>query len=444
VVVSAAVILDAAAPAPGTSALKMPLGWWRPAASVEPLTTSCLLLSLAAAAAGADDAYAIQVRRPARVGDQFDVHLIFEETRSQRVAPVGATLPAALPAALAVSMTSTAPATSIPRAATAPATTAAASAPITHAIKADLTCRVEVTDVNYRGDISLSITVGRFTALPEGKELAPPGKVIGVQSDGLDVSLALHGGTLSDEARTVLRHVHPLEYQLDELSFGSRVPRRAGESWAVNADSVAQMDSNVQFKVDPASVKGQVTLVGAEKAGIRLTDYRGVPLRVGEMMFNDEGFGTVKGKTDELYSCLFHRRFVTPELAYSETTAYPSDKLSAANMAAKLAVSTIADVRNTMFMSGLTAFPMAHWDVLGPAMRHHAALHVQFGLAVDVVAQFSVEIAFHFWPPEEITKDRARFAQLPLLTRFPQCAPLPSKAAASSPFPPPAERGPVW
>ncbi len=118
-----------------------------------------------------------------------------------------------------------------------------------------------------------------------------------------------------------------------------------------------------------------VMYFGAEKAGTRLTDYRGVPLRVGEMMFHDEAFGTVKGKTDELYSCLFHRRFVTPELAYSETTAYPSDKLSAANMAAKLVVSTIADVRNTMFMSGLTAFPMAHWDVLGPAMKRHSALH---------------------------------------------------------------------
>jgi len=118
-----------------------------------------------------------------------------------------------------------------------------------------------------------------------------------------------------------------------------------------------------------------VMYFGAEKAGIRLKDYAGVPLRVGEMMFHDGDFGTVKGKTDELYSCLFHRRFVTPELAHSETTAYPSDKLSAANMAAKLAVSTIADVRNTMFMSGLTPFPMAHWDVLGPAMKRQAGFH---------------------------------------------------------------------
>ena len=44
-------------------------------------------------------------------------------------------------------------------------------------------------------------------------------------------------------------------------------------------------------------------------------------------------------------------------------------------MAAKLAVSTISDVRNTMYMSGLTAFPRGHWQTLGPAMKRHAELH---------------------------------------------------------------------
>ncbi|MBI2422705.1 MAG: hypothetical protein HYV27_07735 [Candidatus Hydrogenedentes bacterium] len=118
-----------------------------------------------------------------------------------------------------------------------------------------------------------------------------------------------------------------------------------------------------------------VMYLGAEKAGIQLTDYRDVPFRVGELMFNDASFDKVKGKTDELFSALFHRRFARPELAYSETTAFPSDRLSAANMAAKLAVSTIADVRNTMFMSGLTPFPKSHWDVLGPAMARQSEIH---------------------------------------------------------------------
>lgn len=118
-----------------------------------------------------------------------------------------------------------------------------------------------------------------------------------------------------------------------------------------------------------------IMYLGAEKAGIRLRDYRRALVRVGELMFDDASFGRVKGKTDELFSALFHRRFVEPDRAFSETTAYPADKLSAVNMAAKLTVSTIADVRHTMFMSGLTPFPRGHWTTLGPAMREQARLH---------------------------------------------------------------------
>ena len=99
---------------------------------------------------------------------------------------------------------------------------------------------------------------------------------------------------------------------------------------------------------------------------------RDVPFRVGEFMFNDEAFNPVKGKTDELFSSLFHRRFVTPELAYSETTAFPDRQLSLKNKMAKLAVSTISDVRNTMFMCD---FPKEHWPPLAPAIKHHAKLH---------------------------------------------------------------------
>lgn len=120
-----------------------------------------------------------------------------------------------------------------------------------------------------------------------------------------------------------------------------------------------------------------VMYLGAEKAGIRLKDYANVPFRVGELMFDDRSFGPVKGKTDELFSALMHRRFARPDLAYSETTAFPADKLSARNMAAKLVVSTIADVRNSMFMSGVTPFPRAHWETLAPAMKTQAALHAR-------------------------------------------------------------------
>jgi len=134
-----------------------------------------------------------------------------------------------------------------------------------------------------------------------------------------------------------------------------------------------------------------VMYLGAEKAGIPLDRFRQVPFRVGELMFDDKSFGHAKGKTDELFSALFHRRFTQPDLAYSETTAYPANKLSAINMAAKLTVSLIADVRNTMFMSGLFPFPVTHWPILGPAMKKSAAFH-------EIIAGHKPRGPFkHFW-----------------------------------------------
>jgi hypothetical protein len=123
------------------------------------------------------------------------------------------------------------------------------------------------------------------------------------------------------------------------------------------------------------AIGNMIMYLGAEKAGIRLADYVDAPFRVGELMFNDASFNRVKGKTDELFSALFHRRFAQPDLAYSETTAFPADQLSAKNMAAKLVVSTICDVRNTMFMSGMTPIPNTHWETLAPVMAQQAAFH---------------------------------------------------------------------
>ncbi|MDI9431237.1 MAG: hypothetical protein QM570_05920 [Planctomycetota bacterium] len=130
-----------------------------------------------------------------------------------------------------------------------------------------------------------------------------------------------------------------------------------------------------QAAAPQVALGNMIMYFGAEKAGIRLADYADGPFRVGEMMFHDGDFGRLSGKTGELFSCLFHRRFARADLAYSETTAFPANQLSAKNMAAKLAVSTICDVRNTMYMSGMTPFPETHWETLAPAMRKQAAFH---------------------------------------------------------------------
>ncbi|MCE4566718.1 hypothetical protein INQ51_20525 [Maribellus sp. CM-23] len=147
-------------------------------------------------------------------------------------------------------------------------------------------------------------------------------------------------------------------------------------SWVnYTCDQLSSEYNRMQSSVTDIQLGIMVMYLGAEKSGIRLSDYKDSLLRVGEMMFDDNSFGKIKGKTDELFSSLFHRRFVTPELAFSETTAYPPKNLSAKNLAAKLNVSLLSDVRNTLFMSGLTSFPLEYWSTLAPAMTKNASLH---------------------------------------------------------------------
>ena len=120
-----------------------------------------------------------------------------------------------------------------------------------------------------------------------------------------------------------------------------------------------------------------VMFMGSERSGIRLEDYRGHLFRVGELMFNDFWFEQPRSKARELFSSLFHRRFCSPGRAFSETTGYPIDRLSPQNMAAKLTVSTLSDVRNTMFMSGLPVIPASYWPILAPRIKKESIIHSQ-------------------------------------------------------------------
>ena len=120
-----------------------------------------------------------------------------------------------------------------------------------------------------------------------------------------------------------------------------------------------------------------VMYMGCERAGIRLEDYKDALFRVGEGGFNDGWYDSVKTKTIELYSSLFHRRFCSPGRAFSETTIFPEGTLSAENMASKLAISTISDVRNTCFMSGLAPIPPEYWPTLAKRMASEREAHAK-------------------------------------------------------------------
>jgi len=189
------------------------------------------------------------------------------------------------------------------------------------------------------------------------------------------------GGCFCDEHKKDFLNKHGYgETQWQELleSVRTRSFNPVLNAWIeYTCDQLTGSFKTQQAAAPKIQLGNMIMYLGAEKAGIRLDDYRDAPFRVGELMFDDGSFSPVKGKTNELFSALFHRRFAKPELAFSETTAFPPDRLSAANMAAKLTTSTIADVRNTMFMSGIQAFPRTHWDTLAPAMKHNAAIHAK-------------------------------------------------------------------
>ena len=138
-----------------------------------------------------------------------------------------------------------------------------------------------------------------------------------------------------------------------------------------------------------------VMFMGSERSGIRLEDYRGHLFRVGELMFNDFWFEQPRSKARELFSSLFHRRFCSPGRAFSETTGYPIDRLSPQNMAAKLTVSTLSDVRNTMFMSGLPVIPASYWPILAPRIKKESIIHSQ------ITGRKPIGPFKHFWGPAD-------------------------------------------
>lgn len=198
-----------------------------------------------------------------------------------------------------------------------------------------------------------------------------------------DFRLAKHpgriGGCYCDECKT--EFLNSYNYNAEDWrilieSVEKRNPTKVLRSWVeFICDKEYDMFVALQKATPEMELGIMVMYFGAEKAGIALDKYQDVPFRIGELMFADRHFKPVKGKTDELFSALFHMRFVKPELAYSESTSYPQDALSAKNMAAKLTISLFPDVRNTMFMSGLKPFPIENWKTIAPAMKKSSQLH---------------------------------------------------------------------
>jgi hypothetical protein len=76
-----------------------------------------------------------------------------------------------------------------------------------------------------------------------------------------------------------------------------------------NCDQLTNSFKAQQVAAPQVALGIMVMYLGSEKAGIRLGDYKESIFRVGEFMFSDENFSPLKGKTDELFSSLFHRKW---------------------------------------------------------------------------------------------------------------------------------------
>ena len=189
----------------------------------------------------------------------------------------------------------------------------------------------------------------------------------------------LIGGCVCDECRAdFLRKSGLNENRWEEVlaDVRNRSDTALTRAWVdYFCDRLTMCFRAYQSAVPEVDVGIMVMYMGCERAGIRLDDYKGALFRVGEGGFNDGWYGSVKTKTIELYSSLFHRRFCSPGRAFSETTVFPEGTLSAENMASKLAVSTICDVRNTCFMSGLTPIPPEYWPTLKTRMAAEREAH---------------------------------------------------------------------
>ena len=85
-------------------------------------------------------------------------------------------------------------------------------------------------------------------------------------------------------------------------------------------------------------------------------------VRVGEFHYDDASFEGDPGHAEQIGYIRKHmRRLANPANAFSETTAYPADALSADNLIEKIKLEIGEGLRNIYLMSGLQTYPRDHF-----------------------------------------------------------------------------------
>jgi len=125
---------------------------------------------------------------------------------------------------------------------------------------------VTVLAVDQQGAVlKKSILIEKFVMTKNGTTSRPlaKGSVVIAESQGGKKVLSLQGGKLSDDAEKALGPVITVKTSKNTAddAFGSKTPRRVGETWPVNANSIAR-GLGERLGLAAESIKGQVKLVG--------------------------------------------------------------------------------------------------------------------------------------------------------------------------------------
>ena len=202
--------------------------------SIRTLAAVIILLTGASVTRAADESYAIKLHRPSKAGDVYDTKISIENTRSIVSKP---------PNGPAQEQKET--------------------------VAGDISGRVRVTAVDAKGEPSqFSITVTKFTFGPAAREVVPKGKVIEVTRDEKEVTCKLSDGSeISPDAMAVLQAFYsPISKDApnDDQVFGSKIPRRVGESWPLDANQLARDVVAKGGKLDPKHASGTFKLKAIE------------------------------------------------------------------------------------------------------------------------------------------------------------------------------------
>ena len=209
------------------------------AAAVAALILVALTFAFAPApAARGEEAYAIKLSRPSKVGDQYRLDAV-GAIRTKTVVRTEGEDVRTVNAAYGISLDGT----------------------------------LKVLAVNDHGmETKMSLTVGTSTASAGGKQIPmfKEGTVIVAEwdKDAVQTKYSVEGKAVPDtvgEALGLVLNVNDPEGIVDDEIFGSKEKRRAGDVWAINAAAAAKELDRIGLKTKEEDLWGETTLVEATK-----------------------------------------------------------------------------------------------------------------------------------------------------------------------------------